>query len=204
MVSATRLHAPCLQSPDRRRQIPYPWRQVRAVLDAREDLRSDSLLSKADKRLLALDQDTEVTVLTSRSNLVHQLITQGPSTPNNDNGSSDPEAAELDDDEELKMGDIRRWVQDVILDDYLRVVVGSATRSEREKDACLTMQTYQGTTPCRIQEIHHKRRCRRPSRRIPQPHRAKRSRHPTGVSRSPTAGHERHPPGARSRSFRHL
>lgn len=131
--------------------------EVRAVYDAREILVDDDRLDEKDKQLLGLHKEIEIVVLTSRKNLVHQLITEGNQAPENGNTNGDPAASEMDDEEEVKIGDIRQWISDIIPEEAIRVIVTGASMAEREKDAYFTMQTYQGATSRRIQQIHQRR-----------------------------------------------
>lgn len=86
----------------------------------------------------------EVVVLTSRTNLVHQLMS--PASEVEDN-NGDPEGEETVVEESgIDMGDIRRWLEGRLTDEQIRILTGSSSTEEREKDSLFTVQLYQGLT----------------------------------------------------------
>lgn len=128
----------------------------RSIFESRARLLRDARLNEEDQMLLGLNEDVEVVLLTSRGNLVHQLI-NGNGRNVHEKQAAEDESETMDDDEEIQMGDVRRWVHDVLPPEAIRIVtVGSGIR-ERRKDALLTVETYQGATPRRIQQMHKRR-----------------------------------------------
>lgn len=102
----------------------------------------------------AIVDESEIILLTSRQNLVEQLMGNAKVTEVEDEN-------EIEEGEAINIGDVRMWIEDLLSNDEIRILAGNKiTKGEKKKNAALTIQTYQGFTAKRIQELHKDRMTR--------------------------------------------
>jgi superfamily II DNA or RNA helicase len=78
---------------------------IRSIHDARAELLNDPRLGLQDQELLHLEEEAETVLLTSRRNLVKQLIRNSTAQNGTAATNGDPEASNMDDDDQIEMGD---------------------------------------------------------------------------------------------------
>jgi superfamily II DNA or RNA helicase len=94
----------------------------------------------------------EAILFTSRANLVLQLAGNRSYDHQDLVGESKvtKDEIEQDDDEDedpaTNWGDVKQWISPVIGEESIRLITGQTELSERQKDAALTVMTYQGFT----------------------------------------------------------
>jgi|GEM_PF-6183951 len=76
--------------------------------------------------------ESEILVLTSRRNLVDQLAQKARP-------------------EDLQLGDLRKWTEQIVPEERFRILVAGATSREASKDALVTVMTYQGVSAQRLE-----------------------------------------------------
>lgn len=98
--------------------------------------------------------DVEAILFTSRANLVLQLAGEsfreqagdGDEDPILSDEQVDENNGDEGDDQAVNWGDVKKWVAPVVREQGIRLVTGETDVAEREKDAALTVMTYQGFT----------------------------------------------------------
>jgi superfamily II DNA or RNA helicase len=97
------------------------------------------------KTMFEYGLDHEVHIFTSRVAIAGQMVR---------------EETELEDqDDPLEMGDIKKWMKDLVPDEKIRLLAGEygQKQSEIDKDAILTISTYSGLTPRRAERCFRKK-----------------------------------------------
>lgn len=104
-----------------------------------------SFLEAASQQKFNIDKQLRIILLTSRTNLVHQLAASE---------ESDAEAEMAEDEGSiLQLGDFRQWIANLLDDDQIQILTAESGLNELKKQAVLSVQTYQGLTKKRLTHL---------------------------------------------------
>lgn len=62
------------------------------------------------------------------------------------------------DDNAIQLGDVKKWLAPILPKGQMRLITGETSQSERQKDAALTVMTYQGFSTIKKSAIHRNRK----------------------------------------------